>query len=302
MKYKKLIGFILMFLALILVILYWYFPSDPREFKFETNPFVNFSLNGSQEMQFYPNMRFPNKDISYHISEECDVQKKSEMLWAFDILEQQTILNFYESQENAEINIFCEDKTKIENGMFIAGEGGPANVSLGNKFNVIMNGYILLLKDSDCERPNIEIHELLHALGFDHSENMNNIMYPINKCKQVISEDMISEINRLYSVESLPDLEISSVSASMQARFLDVEITIKNEGLADSGDFLLGVYANGKSIDKMKVEGIKVGYGKIINLTNILVPQIKIDTLKFAIETESSELNKQNNYITLNVD
>jgi len=298
MSWQKVIGFILMILALILVILYWYFPSDVKEFKFETNPSANFSTNESKVMQFYPNMRFPSNNISYSISEECDVQKKSEMLWAFETLEEKTILNFYESEE-AEINVFCENKAKIENGMFIAGEGGPANVSLGSKFNVIMNGHILLLKKSDCERPNIAIHELLHVLGFDHSENANNIMYPISKCNQIVSEDIISEINKLYTIESQPDLQIESVSASVQARFLDTNIVIKNEGLKDSSDFILRIYANNKSIEKMDVEGIKIGYGKMINITNILVPQIRIDTLKFVLETEFPELDKQNNYVNL---
>ena len=302
MEWKKLIGFITISLVLALVILYWYFPSDPQEFKFEPDPITNFSVNGTEAMQFYPNMRFPTKDISYSISNECDIQKKSEMILAFNLLEGQTILNFYELKENADINVFCEDITRIENGMFIAGEGGPANVSLGKNFNVIMNGHILLLKKSDCEGPNIATHELLHVLGFDHPTNINNIMYPISKCKQIISEDMISEINRLYNIDNLPDLEINTVSASTHTRFLDANIVLKNEGLKDSEDFILGIYANEKQIDKMDVEGIKIGYGRIINITNILIPQIKIDSLKFAIETEAVELNKENNYVILNLD
>jgi len=299
METKKVIGFILMFLVLGLVILYWYFPTDPREFKFEPNPSTNFSENSSAEMQFYPNMRFPNKNISYSISEECDIQKKSEMLWAFEILEQETVLSFYENQENAEINVFCEDKTKIENNMFIAGEGGPANVSLGEKFNIIMNGYILLLKKTDCERPNVAIHELLHVLGFEHSDNSKNIMYPVSKCNQVISGDMLAEINRIYATESLPDLAIESVSTSLQARFLDTDLIIENQGLKDSEDFVLEIYADNKSIEKMEIEAIKMSHGRIINITNILIPQIRINTLKFVLETKSLELDKKNNQIIL---
>lgn len=302
MKTKKVVTLVLMLLALALLAVYWYFPSDPKDFSFNKNPSANFSSKNNQTMQFYPNMRFLNKDISYHISEDCDIKKKSEMIWAFNNLEEQTSLNFYEINKDAEINVACEDMTKIENGMFIAGEGGPANVSLGTKFNTIMNGQILLLRTSECERPNIELHELLHALGFDHSNNTNNIMYPVSKCKQVIGEDIISEINRLYSIESLPDLEIDSASAFLNKRFLDANIIIKNQGLKDSNDFILSIYVNNKSIEKMNVEGIKVGYGRIINITNILVPQIKTDTLKFVLETESPELDKKNNYVTLNLD
>jgi hypothetical protein len=301
MAWKKILGFALMILMLLLVILYWYFPTSPSEFNFQTNPSTNFSINQSETMQFYPNMRFPTKDISYSISSECNIQKESEMVWAFEILEEETILNFYEVQKNAEINIFCEDTIRIENGMFIAGEGGPANVSLGNSFNVIMNGQILLLKRSDCERPNIAIHELLHVLGFEHSANINNIMYPVSKCKQVISKDMTSEIDRIYSIESNPDLLIESVSAEMHSRFLDTNLIIKNEGLENSEDFLLGIYANDKQIDKMNLKGIKIGEGRIINITNILIPQIRIDTLKFVLETEAIELDKQNNQVILDI-
>ncbi len=301
MAWKKVLGFVFMLLALCLVILYWYFPSEPSEFNFQTNPSTNFSTNQSEAMQFYPNMRFPSKDISYSIASDCNVQKESEMLWAFNSLEEKTVLNFYEVQENAEINVVCADTVRIENNMFIAGEGGPANVSLGNNFSIIMNGNILLLKTSTCERPNIAIHELLHALGFEHSTNINNIMYPVSKCKQVVSEDMISEINRIYSVESKPDLLIESVSATLHSRFLDTNLIIRNDGLEDSEDFLLGIYANNKQVEKMDVEGIKIGEGRIINITNILVSQIRIDTLTFVLETEAVELDKQNNQVILDL-
>lgn len=301
MAWKKVLGFVLMLLALGLVILYWYFPTEPSEFKFQTNPSTNFSVNQSEAMQFYPNMRFPTKDISYSISPDCNIEKESEMLWAFDSLEEKTVLNFYEVQENAEINVVCEDTVRIENNMFIAGEGGPANVSLGNEFNIIMNGHILLLKKSDCERPNIALHELLHALGFEHSTNVNNMMYPVSKCKQVVSEDMINEINRLYVQEAKPDLLIESVSATLHSRFLDTNLIIRNDGLEDSQDFLLGIYANNKEVEKMDLERIKIGEGRIINITNILVPQIRIDTFTFVLETEALELDKQNNQVTLDV-
>ena len=72
----------------------------------------------------------------------------------------------------------------MKEGLFIAGEGGPSNITKSGDFSVITHGSILLIKESKCERPNIAIHELLHALGFDHSENPNNHSNPLRALRR----------------------------------------------------------------------------------------------------------------------
>jgi len=298
MEAKRIFLWIFIFLILGMTILYWYFPSDPRDFNFSLNSDTNFSENG-RGMQFYKNMRFPSERISYQISEECTLKKQAEMIEAFEIMEDKTILEFYPALIEPEISVICDDKIKIENGMFIAGEGGPANVSLGENFSVIRNGHILLIRESSCERPNIAIHELLHVLGFDHSENINNIMYPISKCRQEISEDMIDEINRLYSIPSLPDIAIEKVSAELKNRFLSFNLTIQNEGLKESGEFVIEIFANDKLVETLNVDAIPLGSGREITVTNVFISKINVEKLEFSIKVLEQELDKINNIVTL---
>ena len=153
----------------------------------------NFTLNaGSESMQFYPNMRFPTNELTYRI-EKCTLQKENDMKLAFQIIADKTSLEFFQVKSNEEIYVTCDSKTKIEDGLFIAGEGGPSNITQTDLFNVISKGNILLLRDSACPNPNIALHELLHVLGFDHSTNKNNVMYPVTNCKQTI--------DTLFSIE-----------------------------------------------------------------------------------------------------
>ncbi|MFA5953363.1 MAG: matrixin family metalloprotease [Candidatus Pacearchaeota archaeon] len=305
MDWKKVLS-ILAFLFIIgLLLLYWYFPSVPSDYSINKNSNfskepINSSFNSSL-MQFYENMRFPLENISYSIENTCNLQKKADMERAFEIIEEKTSLNFYSSNQG-QIHIFCEDRNKIDSeGLFVAGEGGPANITLGKYFSVIENGQILLIKSSECPNPNIAIHELLHVLGFQHSDNSNNIMYPVSECDQIISDDILIKIQELYSYPSLPDLEFEGVSVSIKNRMLDFNYSIRNEGLIKSENFVVGVYVNDKKIKEIETEGLEMGYGQKVSVENFLLSQMKIDEIKFVIEGDFEELNKKNNEITLNV-
>ena len=283
-----------------LILIYWLFPTNVISFNFDTNS--NFSIE-AEEMQFYPNMRFLSSTISYTIEEECSLQKKQDMETGFEIMESSTMLEFI-SSEKGMISVYCEKRGRIEGsekGFFIAGEGGPVNVTMGKYFNVIHGGEIILIKNSNCAKPNIAIHELLHVLGFNHSDNSNNILYPVSNCKQTISPDIIEKIDELYSYPSLPELEFEKVSAQMKGRSLDLNITIKNHGLKDSDEFNIIVYGDGKKIKTIESEGIEVGYAQKIIITNSLITKLKINELKFFIEANFEELSKTNNEIVLNV-
>ncbi|MBU4056240.1 MAG: matrixin family metalloprotease [Proteobacteria bacterium] len=245
-------------------------------------------------MQFYKNMRFPDSKISYKI-DECPLQKKNNMERTFEILSNLTILEFYSTNTNEEISITCDENNKIEEGLFIAGEGGPINITQTQIFNVIHHGKILLIKDSKCPSPNIAIHELLHVLGFEHSENPDNIMYPVSECEQIIGEDQISLINHLYSTPSYPDLVFENVSAIMHGTYLNADISIRNDGLKNSEKFKIIIYADKKIIKEIEVEALRIGYGTQIKLTNIWIKQLNVNELEFVIEYPFNELEKKNN-------
>ena len=294
-----LVVFIAIFLV-ILLLFYWVLPLEKIDFTF-TPVNSNFSLNATEneKMQFYPNMRYSDENISYRI-DKCNLQKTDEMKRALNIISNLTVINFYSVDSNEEIYITCDEKIRFEGELFIAGEGGPTNITKTGNFNLINNGAVTLIKESKCEYPNVGIHELLHALGFAHSENSNNIMYPVSKCSQTIGEDIPSKINLLYSIPSLPDLAFENVSATMSGRYLDLDILLRNQGLAKSKGGVIEVYVDGKNIQEIKFDSLEIGNGRKITITNIFIFQKSINQLRFFIKTDSEELEKENNEAILN--
>lgn len=306
MDWKKFWGFVLssifILFAISSLILYWFFPFKTSEFFIKSPGHANFSLNTSmlENMQFYENMRYPESRISYQIY-PCPLQKENNMRQAFAIMENKTMLEFYSVNYDEEISVTCDSKARIEERLFIAGEGGPTNITQTKNFNVILNGKILLIKESGCEKPNVAIHELLHALGFDHSSNRNNIMYNFSKCSQTMGEDIPNLINELYSYPSYPDLAFENISAVMNSRFLDLNITIRNHGLKKAEEFNITIYADDKLVKKFDSDELEIGVGRMIILTNLWVPKINFNELKLFIDSTFSELDKKNNKIILEI-
>ena len=303
MRWKIVLSFIFFILVIMLLTFYWILPiGELIEFGISSPRHANFTLNASlgQGMQFYENMRYQSPNISYRI-DGCPLAREDEMKRAFDFLEIHTILNFYEVNSREEISVTCEDSVRGERGLFIAGEGGVTNVTVTENFNVIFNGMVLLLRESKCPDPIVGTHELLHAVGFDHSDNPNNIMYPTVNCKQTIGDDLINYISWLYSFPILPDLSFENTSASMKGGYLSFAMTIRNHGLKDSENSTVIIYADNKSIKEFGVEPITIGSGRIITLSNIFVMQRNIKELELFIKYNFEELDKDNNRITLEI-
>ena len=299
MNWKAIFGFIFLLIVVSLLVIYWFVPLNSSEFLVKTRE-TNFSLDSKSDMQFYLNMRFPESRISYKI-DDCTLQKQDDMKRAFNIVEDLTDLDFYPTTSNEEIYVTCSSTNKFEGGMFIAGEGGPTNITKGNDLNVIFQGTILLIKDSKCSEPNVALHELFHVLGFNHSENSNNIMYYVSKCRQEISDDMVDLINELYSIPSYADLSFEDVSANMNGKYLNTNFTIRNYGLKDTTSSKLKIYADGKEIKSIDIHPLEIGYGRSISLTNVFISQLNVNELEFLIETSFPELDKENNKIILEI-
>jgi len=303
MGWRTFFSLLFIIFALALLIVYWFVPYNEIEFNGGfVIPNSNFSLNPSKDgMQFYENMRYASSEISYRI-DDCTLQKKDDMERAFQIIGDQTILNFYPVIGGEEISVTCDSRNKIEGGLFIAGEGGPSNITIAGDYNVISQGSILLLRDSTCSKPNIALHELLHALGFAHSLNRNNIMYNISKCSQIVGEDIFMLINDLYVVDGGPDLQFQEATAIMRGKYLDANISVRNMGLKDSQDAKLNIYVDNDFVKEVELEPIKVGAGRSITLKNIWVSQINVRQIKFVINSSFVELDKENNVVILELE
>ena len=290
---------IVLILIFILSTFFYFMPTN--NFNFTITPQnYNFSIGGDSDMQYYPNMRYSDSSISYRIS-NCSLAKQNEMQSAFSVMENKTNLIFYPRDNNEQITITCEDKNRIENDMFVAGEGGPTNIIVSGNFYVITKGEILLIRNSDCPQPNVAIHELLHSLGFKHSTNPNNVMYNVTNCDQVIGDDTLTLINQLYSFKSYPDLTFENVSGFMNGRFLNVNMTIINEGLNDAPESTLIIYADNSIVKEINLDALKIGEGMVISLGNIFVPQINFNEINLEINSTFNEITKENNKLNLKI-
>jgi len=302
MKWQIIISWISVLIILGLLLTYFLLFFFPYSLNFslkEVNNNFSISAKGSEGMQFYPNMRFPKPVITYSIDEkECTVKKISDMKRAFGLIQDQTSLRFIDVKSNGDILIVCDSSSRIEDGLFIAGEGGPSNVTQTELFNVISRGNILLIREDRCQTPTIALHELLHVLGFDHSTNKNNIMYPITNCKQTIGQDTIDLINDLYSTPSLPDLSIQNASASFTGNYFNADIQIINQGLVIAGNSNLIIYGDDKEIKRINIEELDYGYGRIISFEKLLTVK-RYDKVEFIIEYNNQEIDKENNKATL---
>ena len=293
----KALSFVFFIFAVGLLAVYWFVPFGTIEFESKSN---DFSLVNQSEMQFYHNLRYSDSEISYRIY-DCPLKKKNDMEEAFEIIANQSVLSFSPVDFQEDIFVTCDSKNKLEGGLFVAGEGGPVKITKGDNFNVILKGEVLLIRSSECKNPNIAIHELLHALGFNHSENSNNIMYPVSKCNQEIGSEIFGFLNKLYSTPSEPDIVLGNVSAVMRGKYLDVNVSVKNDGLRDSEEAEVQIYADDKLVKTLELDAMKIGYGRVISLSNLWVGQVSVDRIDVFINSSFSELEKNNNRISLRV-
>lgn len=299
---KTIFSAVLFLILALLLLSYYFLPYPGNEFFIKAGD-VNEPSYISSDLQFYPNMRFSDREISYKII-DCNLNKVVHMKDSFNVIENLTVLKFYPINDDEEITITCSSgrRESDQNGFFVAGEGGPINITVTDNYNVIHKGKILLLRESKCPDPNVGLHELFHVLGFTHSPNPDSIMYEISKCSQVITNDIVNEINRLYEQDSMPDLIIKNFTASNKGRYLDASFSVVNHGLKKSDSAIAILYVNDEKIEEISLESIDIGYGTIITLKNVRIPFFgKVENIILEVKTSFDELNKKNNKIELKV-
>jgi hypothetical protein len=274
----------------------------------EKREFKPFEYNSESEeiyeniTQFYPNMRFPESRISYSISEDCNIDKVNDIKSALDILSRNSILTFYQTDANAEIEYICSELApeSDKKNYYVAGEGGPKEIIDSGLFHVILSGKVSLYRDEKCDEPKVAIHETLHALGFDHNDNPDSILYPVTSCDEEVDEYIYRDINEIYSIPSLADISISRISAQRYSRYLSFEIDVINQGLKNSGLINLDVHADGEIVRSFDIEELGVGYKKIITVQNLKIPY-NSESITFSVNLKSGagEIDYSNNDATI---
>ena len=277
------------------------FPDEPLKFEdFKFNRAATIDIPVNNKVQFYSNMRYKDRKISYDISNSCDSSRRNDAIRAFSVISEETVLQFYEANSESEIKILCSDiaPRPEEAGHFVAGEGGPSEIINTTNYAVILSGKISLFRKNDCPNPNIAIHEILHALGFDHNDNQKSVMYPLTECDQSIDDYIVEEINKLYKADSLPDLAIESVIANKTGRYLNFEIDIINLGLENSESSELYIYTEEILVKSFDLELMEIGTRKTLTVHNLAIPR-KAESLSFEIKTTEGESDKNNNIVNL---
>jgi len=250
-------------------------------------------------------MRFPSNEITYDVSDDCNLDKKSQVAEAFNIIENRTVLDFSHTQNNPQIQIVCSDlapEPEFEDH-FVAGEGGPTEIINTSLYAVILSGKISLFRDEKCDRPLIALHELFHVLGFDHNNNPNSILFPTLGCEHQIDDYLIDSINELYSVKSAPDLIIDKINGSKSGRYLGFEINVINQGLIPVDSAELMVYANGKFVKSFDLGDVDIGTRKVLTVENIKIPRSS-EKISFVVRDKSGakEIFENNNRAELVLD
>jgi len=294
----KILDFIILLLLFVLLfagtyLLWFNFPSESIEFEeYVSNTQLDLPSSSSQ---FYSNMRYQEKEITYSVAQNCSAKKKLGVDRAAKRLSDQTILNLKKTSSGL-IDVSCSrvSPKPEQEDFFVAGEGGPTEILNASRFSVILSGKISLFRPDKCDAPQIATHELLHALGFDHNSNEESIMFPVTNCDQTLDQSLIDEIERLYTVPSRGDLVLESVTANKSGRYLDFEVTVSNYGLKDIKNASISLLADGSFIKKFELENIDLGARKRLGISNLRISR-KVQTITIIAETSEPEISRDNN-------
>lgn len=301
------IFFFLVILSIFGAMIYQNLPGEEEPFNIVTDdPILKTNITYGETPMFMDNIRFDHRLISYSLSPFCDNRRKEKMGEAFSILEGSTkYISFKEVQTEADIFVSCSEE-EIEQGenLFRAGEGGPSKITQTGVFNIIQAGEILLYRESKCSYPVVEIHELLHVFGFDHSLDPKNVMYNVSDCDQRITSDEISTLDDLYGIEALPDFHIEKINATKSGRYLNFELIAKNQGLKGEANVKLTIYAEDVEVHVFQLEELTPQVARVLKGENYKLPSRSTKEVRFVIDSDNHflELDEENNEVKLAVE
>jgi hypothetical protein len=264
-------------------------------------------------VQFYPNMKFNHNEIIYLIDATCSPAKVRRVIEAFNQLSTSVPeISFHRklsSSPKQDIEVSCSPESKyLENeGLnvtFIAGEGGARAIVPTGEYYIITDGLLLLHENpkgfKQCEWPNIELHELLHVFGFNHSEDTADLLYPfVESCDQRISKSVIERLRELYSIKNLPDLyfEEENITLIKRGIYIDFNVTVRNSGLTHAKNATISVFDTGTLVRIHELGDINYGAGVILEIENLKIANRYSKQIDFIIDYDDKikELDENNN-------
>jgi len=312
MLFKNLVGLfflsilVLAFGSIVFIGFFYDSPDVAQSPLLSENSSENLVIIDDESLLLYDSVRFISPNISYFIDDSCLNGKVNDINKAFEIISEETILDFYRVPENGEIKINCFDKELGEGEFYhddfhLVGTASPTNVLNTSKYFVIFEGKVNLYGSEDCEEPIYAIHEIFHVLGFKHSNNRESILYPVLYCDQKILDEIKEDISRNYADPIYPDLTFSKINIETSGNYLYASVSIINQGLKDSENVSLGVYVGDKRVFDFDVGEFEIGSVKVVNLDRIRLPNTNSEIyVVLDYENKIQEINKSNNIGNIN--
>lgn len=189
-----------------------------------------------------------------------------------------------------------------------------------DRFKIIQSAEIQLLTReggvelTDMDMTNLAAHEIGHALGLEHNNLKESVMYPKlslpSTITKQISDSDISALGQIYKLPAKPDLILSegnatkfSITNLLGSRyFLNTSIAIMNDGISNSKASTLQIIAGNETIKISSLPALEVGSKYIIFLGNLEMGG-NYTSLKLVVDPDNivDELDKNNNQLTINI-
>ncbi|MDH4227015.1 MAG: M10 family metallopeptidase domain-containing protein [Deltaproteobacteria bacterium] len=247
-------------------------------------------------LQFAPNMRYEDKVITYRIN-DCPRYKWMDIEKAFNKISGLTPVFFNPVIRDEQLVVNCSPALKKakkgdDYGVVEMGRGGP-RYTLGEHYNIIVGGEVLIERDHDCSEPLVEIHEILHAMGYKHSSDPSSILYPMLDCSQTIKREILDDITRLYNISGLPDLVIKSVTLKKVSKDYVIRVEAVNSGMTESAPakIIIKNTDTGETVADFAFGSLEPGAG----FAHTVKANYEIKTVEVELKTGFEEMDKANN-------